>query len=170
MAAWYQGTSPSLRSSGRPGFASLPGGRLLVGEYPQPADAAWLRAEHGVGAILCLQDEDDFASKRLDPRRLAEAYEEQDIEFHHAPVVDGDVEHLATRLPRIVDLLHRLLGEGHRVYLHCNAGFNRAPTVAIAYLHVHGGLGLEDAERLVKGHRACVPYRRAIELAFPRPG
>ena len=94
------------------------------------------------------------------------AYLDHGIEFHRVPVVDGDSEHLAARLHEIVDLLHRLLADGRRVYLHCNAGFNRAPTVAIAYLHVHGGLGLEEAERVVKAHRPCVPYRRALELAF----
>jgi len=167
VAAWYQGNTPFLRSNGRPGFSSLPGGRLLVGEYPQQGDAAWLRAEHGVGAVLCLQDDDDFASKRLDPRSMGDAYREQGVEFHRVPVVDGDFEHLAACLPEIVDLLHRLLADGHRVYLHCNAGFNRAPTAAIAYLHVHGGLGLDEAERVVKQHRSCAPYRRALQMAFP---
>ncbi|MBU6282302.1 dual specificity protein phosphatase family protein [bacterium] len=166
MAGWYRGNSPFLRSNGRPGFSRLPGGRLLVGEYPQPDDAAWMRAEQAVDAVLCLQDDDDFASKRLDPGGMLRAYLDHGIEFHRVPVVDGDSEHLAARLHEIVDLLHRLLADGRRVYLHCNAGFNRAPTVAIAYLHVHGGLGLEEAERVVKAHRPCVPYRRALELAF----
>jgi len=167
VAAWYPDESRALRSNGRPGFSALAGGRLLIGEYPAPRDAAWMRSEQGVGAVLCLQDDDDFASKRVDPQGMAEAYREQGIEFHRVPVVDGDPEHLAVRLPGIVDLLHRLLEANHRVYLHCNAGFNRAPTVAIAYFHVHGGLRLEDAERLVKESRSCMPYRRALELAYP---
>ncbi|MFM7737683.1 MAG: dual specificity protein phosphatase family protein [Alphaproteobacteria bacterium] len=167
MAAWYRGEGPSFRSGGRPGFAALPGGRLLVGEYPQPGDVAWLRDEQGVGAVLCLQDDDDFASKRLDPRGMTDAYRDGGIEFHRVPVIDGDFEHLAARLPEIVERLHGLIAAGHRVYLHCNAGFNRAPTVAIAYLHVHGGLDLAAAERVVREHRPCAPYRRALEQAFP---
>lgn len=167
VAAWYRSRSTALRSNGRPGFAALPGGRLLVGEYPQPGDAAWLRDEQGVGAVVCLQDDDDLASKRLDSDGLRLAYREQGIEFHRVPVIDGDFEHFATRLPRIVALLSELIDGGHRVYLHCNAGFNRAPTAAIAWLHVHGGLELDEAERVVKTHRPCLPYRRALAIAYP---
>ncbi len=167
MAAWYQSSSPFLRAAGRPGFSAMPGGRILVGEYPQPADVAWLRDEQGVGAVVCLQDEDDFAAKRIDPRRLVAAYAEHDVEFHHVPVVDGDFEHLAMRLPEIVGIMHRLLGAGRRVYLHCNAGFNRAPTAAIAYLRWHEGLSLVEATRVVKEYRSCAPYQRALQLVFP---
>ena len=70
-------------------------------------------------------------------------------------------------VPGIVEALGELFDAGHRVYLHCNAGFNRAPTAAIAWLHVGEGLDLDEAERVVKAHRSCLPYRRALEIAFP---
>jgi protein-tyrosine phosphatase len=62
--------------------------------------------------------------------------------------------------------LHRSLAAGERVYLHCNAGLNRAPTVAVAYLHRHHGLSLEDACAVVKAQRPCVPYMRALHAHF----
>jgi len=78
-------------------------------------------------------------------------------------VPDGDDRHLAARLGEIVGLLGRLVDGGGRVYLHCNAGLNRAPTAAIAYLHVREGLSLEAARDAVKQARPCVPYMRALE-------
>ena len=36
---------PPPRPGGRPGVSAIRPG-LLVGEYPLPEDAAWLRAEH----------------------------------------------------------------------------------------------------------------------------
>jgi protein-tyrosine phosphatase len=142
--------------------------RLLVGEYPKPEDVAWLREAHGVTAVVCLQDDADLASKNLELESLDAAYRRAGVAFHHLPVQDGDVAELASRLPEIVERLRALLDAGERVYLHCNAGFNRAPTVAIAYLHAHHELPLDDAWRLVKARRSCAPYRSALELHFAK--
>lgn len=139
---------------------------LLVGEYPNLADVAWLRDTHGVGAVVCLQDDADLASKRLRLAELRAAYRDAGIVFDHVPVPDGDPELLAERLPIIVEVVHAHLAAGTTVYLHCNAGMNRAPTAAIAYLHRHGGLGLAAAVEAVKQRRSCVPYVRALELCY----
>ncbi len=155
-----------MRPAGRPGLSHVLDGRLLVGEYPTPADASWLRAEHGVDTVLCLQDDADLASKNLRLADLAAAYADAGVAFHHVPIIDGDSEHLAARLPRILELIAGALAAGGCVYLHCNAGFNRAPTVAIAFLRAHHGLSDEDAWQHVKQRRACVPYRRALALHF----
>ena len=55
---------------------------------------------------------------------------------------------------------------GERVYLHCNAGMNRAPTIAIAYLHVHHAMPLLEARDFVKTRRACLPYMTVLEARF----
>jgi hypothetical protein len=44
---------------------------------------------------------------------------------------------------------------------------NRAPTAAIAYLHVHGDLPLLAARDFVKARRPCVPYMRLLEARYP---
>lgn len=139
---------------------------LLVGEYPNLADVAWLRDAHGVRAVVCLQDDADLASKRLRLAALRAAYARAGVAFDHLPVPDGDPEFLADRLPAIVEVVHTHVVAGATVYLHCNAGMNRAPTAAIAYLHVHGRLGLAAAVALVKQRRLCVPYLRALELCY----
>lgn len=139
---------------------------LVVGEYPNVADVPWLRDVHGITAIVCLQDEADLASKRLRLGDLREAYAGTGIAFDHIPVPDGDPEFLANRLPIIVEVLHAHLEAGATVYLHCNAGMNRAPTAAIAYVHAYRGLALPEAIEFVKARRLCVPYVRALELCY----
>jgi protein-tyrosine phosphatase len=148
-----------------PGFdAVLP--ELLVGEYPRVEDLAWLRDTHGVTAVVSLQDDADLASKRLRAADLAAACDQLGLAFERLPVADGDGDALAIRLPAAAARLDSLIAGGGRVYLHCNAGYNRAPTVAIAYLHVHRGFALDAACALVKERRSCVPYLSALRACY----
>jgi protein-tyrosine phosphatase len=164
LEGWYGLGGGSVRPM-RPGLdAILP--ELLVGEYPRVEDLAWLRDEHGVTAVVSLQDDADLASKRLDVADLERACAELGLVFERLPIADGDPDGLAARLPAVVARLHALIDGGARVYLHCNAGYNRAPTVAIAYLHVHRGLSLDDACALVKQQRSCVPYMSALRALY----
>jgi protein-tyrosine phosphatase len=140
---------------------------LLVGAYPEPADLAWLAAERGVRAVLNLQDDFDLAAKRLTLLDLEIACAAADVHFARIPIADGDAEGLALRLPGAVALLARLVHEHGVTYLHCNAGMNRAPTVAVAYLHAHHGMAIPDAVRHVKARRSCLPYMAALEAAYP---
>jgi protein-tyrosine phosphatase len=158
---------PPPRPGARPGLSVIRPA-LLVGEYPTPEDVAWLVERHGVTAVVSLQDDGDLASKGLRLAALERAYRENRVAFHRVPVPDGDDRNLAVRLGEIVDLLRELIEAGGRVYLHCNAGLNRAPTVAIAYLRVHEGLPLDAARDDVKRRRHCVPYMRALEGFFGR--
>jgi atypical dual specificity phosphatase len=151
---------PAARPNGHPDHAFVHE-RLAVGEYPTPEDAAWLR-DTAVSAIVCLQDDVDLDRKGLSLGALEQAYAAHGIRFHHLPVPDGDAAALRARLDEAVALLADLLARGECVYLHCNAGLNRAPTVAIAYLHVHHGRDLEAACAMVKACRPCVPYMRAL--------
>jgi protein tyrosine phosphatase (PTP) superfamily phosphohydrolase (DUF442 family) len=162
----YRGASPFQRPAGRPGVSHVLDDELLVGEYPTPDDARWLRDEHGIGTVLCLQDDLDLASKNVALADLVRAYAEAGLAFHRVPVGDGDAEHLAACLGEILSLVDAALGAGSRVYVHCNGGFNRAPTVAIAYLRAHRGLSAEEAWAHVKQRRSCAPYRRALALYF----
>jgi len=152
---------PSVRPNGRPSYAFV-SDELAIGEYPTPEDAAWLRTTHDFGAVVSLQDELDLHRKGLDLRALTDAYAAQRVTFTHHPVADGDPIAMRRILDAAVASVHAQCRAGRRVYLHCNAGVNRAPTVAIAYLHVHGGLSLEAARTRVKAARACVPYWRVL--------
>src|SRR5262245_49872349 len=97
---------------------------------------------------------------------LEHAARDSNVAFARVPIGDGDSVDLARRLPDAVALLAELIRNHGPTYLHCNAGINRAPTVAIAYLHVHHALALEDAVREVKARRSCLPYVSALEAAY----
>jgi hypothetical protein len=165
---WFGPLGPPPRPGGRPGFSVIRPD-LLVGEYPTAGDVAWLRDTHGVTAVVCLQDDGDLASKGIVLRQLEAAYATHAVAFHRIPIPDGDDRHLVARIPDIVAVLGRLRDEGARTYLHCNAGFNRAPSAAIAFLHVRDGLSLLAARDFVKQCRPCVPYMRALEAHFRTP-
>ena len=141
---------------------------LWVGAYPEEHDFAWLAATHGVRAIVNLQDDFDLAAKRLTHRALEAAAAAHGIAFARFPVADGDTASLIIRLPELVAALAESIHLHGPTYLHCNAGINRAPTVAIAYLHVHHALALADAVRAVKARRSCLPYVSALESAYPQ--
>jgi protein-tyrosine phosphatase len=157
---------PAPRPTPRPGFAALRP-HLLVGEYPAPADARWLAETHGVTAVVSLQDDADLAAKGLDVDELEEAYRDAGLAFRRFPVPDGDEGHLVARLAAVVTHIVDVVDAGGRVYLHCNAGYNRAPTVAIAFLTRHEGLSVDAARAAMRACRTCVPYMRAVE-AFAR--
>ena len=137
-----------------------------MGSYAVPDDARWLRDEHGVTAVVNLQDHGDLASKDLQLVELTRAYAAAGIEFRHLPVTDGDVDMLVTRLPAIVDAIDRHVTAPGRVYVHCNGGFNRAPTAVVAWMHERRGLSLPDALAFVKARRSCLPYVRALERRY----
>jgi protein-tyrosine phosphatase len=139
---------------------------LRIGECARPEDAEWLRRVHGVSAVVSLQDDADLLHKGLRLAPLRDAFRAQGIAFHRLPIGDGDAVMLGARLDDALRLLHELLCAGESVFLHCNAGLNRAPTVAIAYLHVHCGHGLEEARDLVKVRRACVPYWSVLRRRY----
>ena len=156
---------PAARPNGHPDHAFVLDA-LAIGEYPTPEDAAWLREARAFTAVVSLQDDVDLDRKGLSIRSLKRAYAGHDIRFFHLPVPDGDGDALRMRLDEAVRLVSALIAAGERVYLHCNAGLNRAPTVAIAYLHVHHGHSLAAACALVKSRRPCVPYMRVLQAHY----
>jgi protein-tyrosine phosphatase len=154
---------------GRPPDVSRILPNLLVGTYPRVADVAWLQAEHGVSAVLSLQHESDLWDKGVSLDELEREYRDRTIEFRHVPVEDYSESDLDAALPRAVAVLQDLIARGHTVFLHCNAGYNRAPTVAIAYLCIDRAMPLDDAVLAVKQRRACVPYVTLLRKRFGSP-
>jgi atypical dual specificity phosphatase len=152
---------------GRPPDLSRVASNLLVGEYPRVADVGWLKTEHGVTAVVSLQHESDLWAKGVSLAALEEEYRRHAIEFRRVPVEDYDEADLDASLSKAVMAVDELLSEGHTVLLHCNAGYNRAPTVAIAYLCEHEKMPLATAVEHLKSRRPCVPYLTMLRRRFP---
>lgn len=137
--------------------------RLYVGSYPQsPEDVRYLKDELGVTAVLSLQDDDDHELLGIRWDLLGSAYRRAGLLAIREPIEDFSPKALRKRLDDAVAALERLHSSGHRVYLHCTAGVNRSPTVAIAWLHRHGGLSVEDAVAQVTERHPCQPYDEVI--------
>ncbi len=127
-----------------------------------------------VTAILSLQTEADIGRGGLQrAKRMAKS---AGFGFINAPVTDFDRLELQRKLPDCVRKLDRLLRVGHTVYIHCTAGVNRSPTVAVAYLHWCLQWPLNQAATYLHRMRLCSPdletIRRATASAAaksPRP-
>ena len=139
---------------------------LFVGEYPSVEDVSWLRQTFGISAVFSLQDADDLNLKGLDITALQTAYRSHQMTFFRTPVADYDCDSLAAALPQALALLRASLQGGKRVFLHCNAGCNRAPTVAIAYLHAYHAMSLAEARDFFKARRPCGPYMSVLYRYF----
>ena len=137
-------------------------------------DVEWLKNEHRITAIHNLQDDEDLRINGLDAALLREVCAHHGIKFVRTPIQDGSADDMAERLLAALADLENLLAERERVYLHCNAGLNRAPTLAIAWLRANAGMSLNEAMAHVKKQRACGPFMTVLEAHFGdrerRPG
>ena len=136
---------------------------IYVGSYPgTPEDILFLKTELGVTGVLNLQSDEDFYRRGIHWSQLWKFYVGQGIEISRVPIVDLKPQDLENHLETGVTELARLLANHSRVYVHCNVGVNRSPTVTIAYL-VRTGLSLTEAEAVMREGRECVPYLDVIE-------
>jgi protein-tyrosine phosphatase len=133
---------------------------LFVGPSPwDQEDFEHLRSE-GITAILSLQTVEDVGERGIESEETAA--KSANLRFHNVPVADFDLFDLARQLPACVTELKRLLNDGQTVYLHCTAGVNRSPTVAVAYLYWCLGWPLEQAVTRVRKTRECCPLPEVI--------
>jgi protein-tyrosine phosphatase len=140
--------------------------RLFVGSCPTNTDDIdHLKAEYGITAILNLQTDNDFDYCDLDWGRIEAHCHEVGIMVRRVPVRDFDGLDLRKKLSQCVQELDALLKDGGRVYIHCNVGAGRSPSVVIAYLVWRQGFDLDEAIEHVTRSRSCSPNIEAIEQA-----
>jgi hypothetical protein len=140
--------------------------QLLVGECPKTTeDIDTLKEEYDVTAVLSLQTEDEFVRWQIEWGRLEAHYRESCLETRRVPVPGCDPDVLRKSLPECVRALDGLLRSGHKVYIHCRTGTNRAPAAIIAYLHWVQDWDFEEALDYVTACRSCNPHEEAIRLA-----
>ncbi|HEY6395257.1 MAG TPA: dual specificity protein phosphatase family protein [Candidatus Binataceae bacterium] len=154
-----------VRSSARPSVSEI-SEELLIGEYPAYEDIRWLKDVYNIGAVHNLQDDEDLRLHGLTRAELQRNCEALGIKFVNTPIQDGSADAMAQGLKPALDQLHKLVLTHRRVYLHCNAGLNRAPTLAIAFLRAYRGMSLNEALAVVKKQRACGPFMTVLEEHF----
>jgi atypical dual specificity phosphatase len=139
---------------------------LHVGSCPRSReDIDRLKKEAGVTAVVNVQTEGDFSYWDIDWPELAAHYRQSEVEVRRVPVQDFNPDALRAGLPGCVEAVDGFVTDGHTVYVHCNVGVNRSPSVVIAYLHWVEGRTLDDAVEHVMRCRSCDPYVEAIRLA-----
>lgn len=139
---------------------------LFVGPAPSADDDFRQLTALNVTAILSLQTEEDGEEGAIERERDAAA--EAGMSFTNLPVTDFDRLELLWKLPKCVAMVERILIAGDTLYLHCTAGVNRSPTVAVAYLHGCLQWPLEQALEHIRGCRNCCPDADVIRKAFVR--
>ncbi|KAJ1527410.1 hypothetical protein ONE63_007392 [Megalurothrips usitatus] len=75
------------------------------------------------------------------------------LSYNFVPALDLPDESIDTILCTTLPLMEEILRKGGCLYVHCNAGVSRSPTVVIAYLIAHRGLSYGEASALVKERR-----------------
>ncbi len=139
---------------------------LYVGTVPKTFDdVERLIREVGVTAVINLQTDDDFEWYQVDWPKIQQYYKKQNIEIIRKPVQDFQLEDLRDKLPECASLVDEFARNGYIIYLHCTAGINRSPTVAIGYLYSYLGYDMEAAISVVKTSRICDPYLEALYSA-----
>lgn len=139
---------------------------LLIGEYPMDHEIGWLKDNFKITGVHNLQDDEDLRIHGLSLRSLRRECDAHGIKLVWTPIPDGSADAMRERLEAALGDLHALVKDKRRVYLHCNAGLNRAPTLAIAYLRAHRNMSLDEALAHVKQRRACGPFMTVLEDYF----
>ena len=80
---------------------------------------------------------------------------------HHAPLADGEGTVLARDVPPVLDVIDRLIDDGHTVAVYCQQGKSRSASVVVMHLMRRHNLSSAAARALLKER-----YRR-MELCIP---
>jgi protein-tyrosine phosphatase len=128
---------------------------LIIGSCPMTTDDIdRIRDATDATALLSLQSmacQDAFG---IDYAAMREHGESLGLAMVNSPMLDFDPPDQRRNLPQAVRSLHELLGAGHKVYLHCTAGRNRAPLTALAYLTFVEMLSVDAAMEILTQTRA----------------
>jgi hypothetical protein len=132
---------------------------LAVGSYPHtPEHIISLRDSAGIGAILNLQSDADLRTRGIDWNVMWPLYTRLGMLTTRVPIRDFTPSDLARSLDTAVEALSAFRAQGKKVYVHCNAGLNRSPSVVIAFLVATRGLSVQAAIDWLDERHECVPY------------
>lgn len=145
---------------------------LQVGPGPSSVEDAQRLRSLGIDRLLSLQTDADLASRGLRWSVVWQMLMAQGIRAERHPIVDFDAKDFARQLSGAVKALEDLLAVDDparppRVYVHCTAGINRSPSVALAALARR--MGFEAALALLgSAHPEAVPYKDVVEKWLKR--
>lgn len=122
-------------------FTKIQHGLHVGGQY---LGRGWrLLKQRGISAVINMRIEFDDEKAGIAPDR-----------YLHLPTIDNTAPAI-DHLKRGVDFIQQVVEEGGQVYIHCEAGVGRAPTMAAAYL-VHQGMAPHAAWELLRRRRPFI--------------
>jgi protein-tyrosine phosphatase len=141
------------------GFADV-ADELLLGAYPLDRDDVQMLERLGIDRIVNLVEDSEYAPGVRD--LVADALDAAGIVERRLPLTDY------AGLPSIeieaaVRQVNEWLDEGHRVYLHCRAGWQRSAAVAAGVIAIRDGVGIDDALTVVQQRKPTadpLPHQR----------
>lgn len=138
--------------------------KLWIGRALHSADeASLLKSELGITAVVNLETDRDLDAAGLTWDKVRGWYATLGIAAHRMPIEGEWPASLIELMRRAMRLVSRLLKEGHVVYLHCAAGVNRSPTIALMYLNLVGEMPVEEALAIVQLRRPqAKPYEDVL--------
>ena len=133
---------------------------LLVGAYPLDPDDVAALAGLGTSGVLNLCQDEEY--ERGERRAIAHALAAADIAESRLPITDyGGLS--ADRLDAAVSEIGGWLDNGHRVYLHCRAGWQRSAAVAAGVVAIRERVDIDEALALVQARKPTadpLPHQR----------
>ena len=120
--------------------------------------------------MLNLQSDADLRMRGVDWTVMWPLYTRLGIQTQRVPILDFTPTDLAKQLDKAVDALSSFTDKGRKVYVHCNAGLNRSPSVVIAFLVASRSLDLSTATTWLESRHDCVPYPDVLTAWAKRHG
>lgn len=138
---------------------------IFVGSCPMTTDDIdTIIGGTGVTAILSLQSDQCRAHFDIDLQNLVDYARADNVVLVNAPMLDFNIGDQRRQLPNAVRALHSLIDGGHRVYVHCTAGFNRSPLVILGlFTFVERQLPESALQTIRTAHPQADPSLEAYE-------
>jgi hypothetical protein len=132
---------------------------IVIGTCPMtPEDLRRIQSEIGASGLLSLQHDDCLAYWGIDYAEMCHTAVELDLMMARCQIRDFNVADMRRHLPAAIGKLANLRAQGHKTYVHCTAGLERAPTTVLGYIILVEGFSPEDAIRLIlNGRPDAVP-------------
>jgi atypical dual specificity phosphatase len=126
-------------------------------------ETARLKTELGVTAVVSLETDRDLEAAGLTWTKIDERYRALGLDLHRVEIEGDWPAAVIEVMRRAMILVRRLIQNGHTVFLHCSAGVNRSPTVALMYLNMIEGMSVEEALATVQLSRPqAKPYEDVV--------
>lgn len=140
---------------------------IYIGSAPQNDLDVSSLAKMKITAVVSLQSDNDLTTHQIDWKKIQSNYQYNSIEIHRFPIIDFDEVDLGNRLAEPIQALNSLMGSGHKVYVHCNAGICRAPATVLGYLCHYRQMTVDQGLSYIRQHRPQAnPYKKAVVRAL----